>query len=87
MMENQRRFGEWDTMVLRNAMINAADIRQTLQKDVRENNGTFKGLGPVMVSSELLYHLCDSFLTSYEALVKENLIKTGHNPKISPSIH
>jgi hypothetical protein len=69
-------------------MINAADIKYNLECEALEKtDGKLSGLKAKTISPELLYLLCDSFLTSYEALVTEKLIKTGHNPRVSPSIH
>jgi hypothetical protein len=85
---NPRRFNLWGTVYHRNAMLQAAELKFSIEKEAIEtNDGMLHGLEPRTLDPELLYLIVDSYLSSYEALTKEKLIKTGNHPKVHPQIH
>lgn len=85
---NKRAFKFADTMYLYESMQEAINIRHTLEEATHEEElGSISELKPVLINSGLLYHIVDSYIESYEKLLKESLINSANISKIQSSIH
>lgn len=85
---NKRAFKFIDTMYLYESMQEAIEIRNTLEEVAqKEEVESFSDLKPTLIKSELLYNIVDSYIESYEKLLKESLITSANISKIQPTIH
>lgn len=69
------------------AMQHAAQLKYEIEKVAVEKQVTLTELGNTQISTDLLWFLADTYLDSYNLLLKENLIKSGNISKISQTIH
>lgn len=77
----------WETANLYTAMVQAAEIKQGIEKILGEEEVSISDMKPTLVPSEMLWFLMDSYLKAYSLLMKDGLIKSGNIHKISPTIN
>lgn len=77
-----------DTAQHYTAMLYAADIKTDMEKVAAETQVfDLEQMGAVTIPAMNMYTIVDSYLKSYESLLKENLIKSGNMGRISSTIH
>lgn len=76
-----------ETGFLYAAMQQAAQLKADIEKISIETNTHLSVMKPTIISTQMLWFLADTYLNSYNMLLKENLIKSGNISKISPTIH
>jgi len=69
------------------AMQQAAQLKYELERLSREQQIQLSDMKPTLIPTDMLWFLADSYLDSYNLLLKENLIKSGNISKISQTIH
>lgn len=84
---NTRAFKIWDTEYLYESMQDAVNIKHTLDKLSEENNADFSNLGMATIPINVLHGLANSYIESYNKLLKEALIKSANISKIQPTIN
>ena len=69
------------------AMHLAAQIKYDLEKLATDEQLSLSEIKPTLISSDTLWFLADTYLDAYNALQKENLIKSGNIYKIQPTLN
>lgn len=83
---NPRAFKLWDSVVLNNTMVHAAQIKAKIEEASHTAQKPLSDLGHTNLDTELLYLIVDGYLDLYRKSLSESLIKTG-NIKSNPNIH
>lgn len=84
---NPRAAKLWNTSYLYNAMLQATQLKQDIEKVALEKESSIEDLDPTLIPTQLLWFIVDSYIDSYTMLMKESLIKSGNIHKISPTIN
>jgi uncharacterized membrane protein YukC len=77
---NPRAFKLRDRRILNLAMVQATEVVNSLEEIAETENTELSNMKPASLPSESLYILASAYLDIYNALLEEDLIKSG-NPK------
>ncbi len=85
---NPRKFKVWDTALLNEVMVDAAEVKHRLEGVCNKEHLPITEIKPTLIDSRMLYMMATAYLEAYEALVNENLLHIGSaTKKLKPTIH
>lgn len=84
--KNPRKYNIWDSDSLNSTAQKAIQLIHNIEEVSQETNTFIHELPPSRMPMELVYEVCEAYISIYNKLLRENLIITA-NPESNNNLH